>query len=241
LHGEEATWEIRGELRRREDRPDEDRKKHTLKWNLFLHLAQEIEEEGRQAEELLRTLKEKDSPLKGVIEEAEPPGPLSDLPEWEGSLFLSEAGMNRVLEAWFSLFEEHLSGEVVLLSLSPPVFQHLCEAWEEWGGGSAAAEMEFSVPDFSRLDLQELLKAKGRFLNSAEGVVLRRAVLNFLKANSGMHWKEMGGIEPEGLTCERISIRLRRFSPLTQSTGNAIVRHLSGKIAGLIRQEHAYG
>jgi len=103
LHGEEATWEIRGELRRKKSQPHEARRQHTLKWHLFLHLAHEIEEERREAEELLRTLKEKASPLKGLIEEEEPPGPLSDLPQLEGSLVLSETGMNQVLEAWFSL------------------------------------------------------------------------------------------------------------------------------------------
>ncbi len=144
LHSEEATWEIRGELRHKERQSQEARRQHTLKWHLFLHLAQEIEEGGREAEELLRTLKEQDSPLKGAIEEEEePPGPLADLPGFDVSPILTEAGMNQVMEAWFSLFEEHLSGEVVLLTLSPPIFQHLCEAWEEWGGGSATAEMEF--------------------------------------------------------------------------------------------------
>ena len=134
--------------------PDEARRQHTLKWHLFLHLAQEIEEEGQEAEELLRTLKEQDSPLKGAIEEeGEPPGPLADLPGFDASPILTEAGMNQVMEAWFSLFEEHLRGEVVLLTLSPPIFQHLCEAWEEWGGGTASADMEFGVPDFSRFDL----------------------------------------------------------------------------------------
>jgi hypothetical protein len=135
---EQATWEIRRELRRKGDRPDEDRRRNALKWNLFLHLAQEIQEEGSQAEELLKTLKEKASPLKGLIEEQEPPGPLSDLPEREGFPMLSEAGMSRVLEAWFSLFEGHLGGEDILLTLSPGVFQSLCDTWEEWGEGSAA-------------------------------------------------------------------------------------------------------
>jgi len=242
LQGEEATWEIRGELRHKERQPREARRQHTLKWHLFLHLAQEIEERGQEAEELLRTLKEQDSPLKGAIEEeGEPPGPLADLPGFDGSPILTEAGMNQVMEAWFSLFEEHLSGEVVLLILSPPIFQHLCETWEEWGGGTASADMEFRVPDFSRFDLTVAMKERDRFLDSKEGVVLRRSVLNFLKGNSGMHWKEMGVIQSEGLTGERISIRLRHFSPLMQSTGNEIVRHLSGKTIGLIREEHTYG
>ena len=241
LHGEEATWEIRGELRRKKSQSHDARRQDTLKWHLFLHLAHEIEEEGREAEELLRTLKEKDSPLKGVIEEEESPGPVSDLPESEGSLILSEAGMKQVLEAWFSLFEGRLSEQVVLLTLSPPIFQHLCDAWEEWGGGSAWAEMEFRVPDFSRLDLQELFEAKGRFLNSREGVALREAVLRFLKGNSGVSKEKMDGINPEGLTGQVISIRLRRLSLLERSSVNEIVRYLSGKTIGLIREGHAYG
>ena len=137
-HGEEATWEIRRKLRRKEDRPDEERKRNALKWNLLLHLAHEIREQGSEAEELLKTLKGKDSPLKGVIEEEEPPGPLSDLPEGEGPLSLPEASMAQVLEAWFSLFEEHLSGDEILLILSPALFQYLCDTWEEWGEGPAA-------------------------------------------------------------------------------------------------------
>jgi hypothetical protein len=137
-HGEEATWEIRRRLRRKENPPDEERKTNALKWNLLLHLAHEIQEQGSEAEELLKTLKGKDSPLKGVIEEEEPPGPLSDLPEGEGPLSLSEASMAQVLEAWFSLFEEHLSGDEILLILSPAVFQSFCDTWEEWGEGTAA-------------------------------------------------------------------------------------------------------
>ncbi len=242
LHSEEATWEIRGELRHKERQSQEARRQHTLKWHLFLHLAQEIEEGGREAEELLRTLKKQDSPLKGAIEEEEePPGPLADLPGFDASPILTEAGMNQVLEAWFSLFEEHLRGEGVLLALSLPIFQHLCEAWEEWGGGTASADMEFRVPDFSRFDLTVAMKERDRFLDSKEGVVLRRAVLNFLEGNSGLSREKVDAIDLQGLTCERISIRLRHFSPLMQSTGNEIVRHLSGKTVGLIREEHSYG
>jgi hypothetical protein len=51
---------------------------------------------------------------------------------------LSDAGTRRLLEAWFSLFEEHLSGDAILLILSPALFQYLCDTWEEWGEGPAA-------------------------------------------------------------------------------------------------------
>jgi hypothetical protein len=134
--GEEATWEIRHQLRVKGGGQQEDRKRNALRWNLFLHLAQEIQEEEREAQDLLRTLKKKDSPLKGLIEEEEPPDPLSDLPEREGTLMLSETGLAQVLKAWFCLFKRHLSGEEILLTLSPAVFQYLSDTWEEYGEGS---------------------------------------------------------------------------------------------------------
>lgn len=180
-HGEEATWDIRGELRPRGDLAGAGLKRNALKWNLILHLAHEIEEEGWEARELLSTLKEKDSPLKGVIEEEAIAGPLSDLPESESSLVLSEAGLNQVLEAWFSLFEEHLRGDVVLLTLSPLIFQHLCDTWEEWGQGSAA---EVALGD---------------------------------------------------------AIVLRRFPLLERVPVNEMVRRLSGKTIGFLREEHTDG
>jgi hypothetical protein len=136
-HEEEATWEIRGELRGKEYRPEEERTRNALKWNLLLHLAHEIQKQGSEAADLLKSLKEKESPLKGVIEEETLPGLLSDLPEGEGPLTLSEASMTQVLEAWFSLFEKHVSEAAVLLTLTPGVFRFLCDTWEEWGEGSA--------------------------------------------------------------------------------------------------------
>jgi len=137
-YGQEATWDIRREVRRGGDLTDEDRKKNALKWNLFLCLAHEIRVQENEAEDLLKTLKEKDSPLKGLSDEEELPHPLSELPEREGLPMRSEAGMGQVLESWFSLFEGHLSGEDILLTLSPGVFQYLCDLWEEWGEGPAA-------------------------------------------------------------------------------------------------------
>jgi hypothetical protein len=238
--GEEATWEIRGELRRREGRLEEDQGRNALKWNLFLHLAHEIEEEERETEELLRSLKKKDSPLKGVIEEEAPLGPLSDLPERENPVALSETGRTQVLEAWFSLFEERLHEETALLTLSAANFQHLCDTWEEWGGGPASTEMEFFVPDFSGLDLQELLEARGRFMNSREGSALKEAVMRFLQGRFEASRERRGAIDLRGLTERKTMIRLRRFPLLERPSTNEIVRHLSGKTVGFIPGRHTY-
>ena len=136
--GEESSWEIRRELRRREDLLYEERRRNALKWNLLLHLSHEVQKEEKETEDMLKALKGKDSPLKEVVEEEGLPGPLSDLPEGgEGPIRLSGASMAQVLEAWFSLFQERLIGDEVLLALSPAVFQYLCDTWEEWGEGSA--------------------------------------------------------------------------------------------------------
>lgn len=138
-YGQEATWDIRREIRRGGDSTDEDLKRNALKWNLFLCLAHEIRVQENEAEDLLKTLKEKDSPLKGLSDgEEELPQPLSDLPERDGLPMLSEVVMGQVLESWFSLFQGLLRGDEILITLNPSVFQFLCDTWEEWGEGPAA-------------------------------------------------------------------------------------------------------
>lgn len=134
-HGQEATWEIRRDLRQQTERSEAERRKNAVKWNLLLHLAHQIHEQAGEAENLLRSLKHVDSPLKGLIEDEDPPRPLFDLPESEGPALLSKAGMSQILEAWFSLFNTHLSAHEILLTFSRGVFHYLCDAWEEWGGG----------------------------------------------------------------------------------------------------------
>ena len=241
-HGEETTWEIRGELRHGGGRPDHDRARKALKWHLYLHLAREIEEERREAEELLKTLKTRDSPLKGVIEEEAPPGPLSDLRDWEEDpMDLSEAGRTRVLEAWFSLFEGHLSSPGVLLTRSPATFQHLSDTWEEWGGATAWTEMEIGIPDFSLFALPELLEARDRFQHSREGAVLKEAAVEFLRGHPEGSREKMAEIDFSSFAAPKSLMRLRRFSPLERSSIHEIVKHLSGKTIGFIREEHTFG
>jgi len=240
-HKEESTWEIRGELRHKRNPIQDSRRQHTLKWHLLLHFSQEMEEQRREAQTLLRALKEKDPPLKGAIEEeGKLPSPLADLPESDGPLILSEAAGKQVLEAWVSLFEEHWRSEDVLSTLSPAIFQHLCDAWEPWGGGPASAEMEFSTPDFSHLDLRELAEAKSRFLDSREGSALREAILEFMKGTIRMSRRKRD-VTDLGLTGNKTVIRLRHFSPLQRPLGKDMAAHLSGKTVALIRNEHTHG
>jgi hypothetical protein len=238
--GEEPTWEIRGKLRPKESHAFDSRRRNTLEAHLILHLAHEIEEERRGAEELLKSLKEKDSPLKGVIEENEDsPGSLADLPEFNEDVSLPEASLNRILEAWFTLFEEHVQCDDVLLTLNPEIFQGLCEDWEEWGEKNTWIQREFQYPDLSGLPLEELLRMKERFFE--KNMVMKKAIVEFCRGNPlGL---------PDVISCvdngdspgRRITVTLRQFPSLAFSGGKETLRHLSGKTLGLIRGEHPYG
>jgi hypothetical protein len=238
--GEEATWEIRGELRHKESYPLVSSRKNPLKEHLILHLAQEIEQERRKAEELLRRLKEKDSPLRGAIEaDEDSPGPLADLPEFNEDVSLPEANLNRVLEAWFSLFEEHVQSDEILLTLSRGVFQGLYEDWEEWGGKNTSTQIEFQYPDLSDLPLDELLRMKDRFLEKNMG--MKKAAVEFCRGNTLRLSEAIHYIDHGDFPGRRITVILRHFASHSLSGGKETLRHLSGKTLGLITEAHPYG
>jgi hypothetical protein len=101
--------------------------------------------------------------------------------------------------------------------------------------------MEFFVPDFSRLDLQDLLEAKDRYMNNEEGVALKEALVKFLKGHSGASRQKPDAIELRDLKEPKILMQLKHFSLLERPSTNEIVRHLSGKTIGIIRERHRYG
>jgi hypothetical protein len=234
---DETTWGIRGKLRRTDDAQSIDREKEVMKWHVFLHLAQEAEDEREEAQRLLRILKEKDSPLKSTIEEEEEaPNPLEDLPEFDKDRIIADAGMSRVIEAWFSLFEEHLQSDDILLTLSPPFFQFMGETWEEWGGWTTSMTMEFQAPDFSHHSLEELMEAKVRLLDKSDAVALLRSILEFRKGKPARLAGADARIDLEGFSSKMVRIALSHF-PIQRASGdNEIVRYLSGKTIGLIEE-----
>ncbi|MBW2067232.1 MAG: hypothetical protein JRJ03_20190, partial [Deltaproteobacteria bacterium] len=67
---EETTWDIRRSLRRigggKETLPAEN---IPLRWHMILHLARELEEQREEADQVLKRLKHRKSPLEGVLDE----------------------------------------------------------------------------------------------------------------------------------------------------------------------------
>jgi hypothetical protein len=238
--GEKATWEIRGELCQKESHPLAFSRKNILKEHLILHLAHEIEEERRGAEELLKRLKEKDSPLKGAVEaDEDSPGPLADLPEFNQAVSLPETNMNRVVEAWFSLFEEHVRDNDILLTLSPEVFQGLHDDWKEWGGNYSSTQIEFQYPDLSDLPLEELEKLKERFFEKNMG--MKKAAEEFCRRNPLRFPEAAPYIDHGNFPSRTITVVLRHFASHAVSAGKERLRHLSGKTLALITEAHLHG
>ncbi|MCJ7594289.1 MAG: hypothetical protein MUO52_05905, partial [Desulfobacterales bacterium] len=130
---EDTTWEIRGALRQKGDAgkpPEED---PSLKWHLLLHLAQEVEDGRRDADQVLEALREKGSPLRGAVEEEDLQGLFTDLPEIDADLVLGDSLLGQVYEAWFSLFKGHLKGHDLLVTMDHHIMEHVSDLWEEYG------------------------------------------------------------------------------------------------------------
>jgi hypothetical protein len=136
--GGDTTWEIREALRETSRSPRG--KSHTpqhkreeppvLRWHLILHLALEMEEDRREADRMLQELKDKESPIKGLLGEEATKNPLTDLPQFESdsreTLYLIEP----VIEAWLALFGGYLKGDELLLTSSRTVMDYVSEAWD---------------------------------------------------------------------------------------------------------------
>ena len=250
---EDATWEIRQELRRMNQHtpaPEEDR---SLRWHLVLHLAKEIEDQYREANRMLKLLKEKKSPLRGIVEEEEDVRSLfEDLPRFESETVTGEYRLEQVFEAWFALFGGYLKGHELLLTLSPSVMAHVSELWEEAGietEGKHEKMISFKCPDLSNHLLDDLIEIKKKSFKHGKIKELRSLILNF--------WENPTG---NFLTLERISKEIEVSRPWEFSAGalnitakfliapsnndplqtNRMLRDLSGKTIILVEHESRY-
>jgi hypothetical protein len=225
----EALWDIRGSLRSGQNSDAIPFQEKILKWNLMLHLAQEIEDQGREADRLLEDLRKRPSPLGDLLqEEVDAVHPLADLPLFDKEF--SRKSIDQVLEAWISLFEGQVEGNDLLVTFSGRIFDRLEERWEEGGGEAYSPMMELRIPDFSDLDLGELTEAKSRFLKSEEGTSLRDSIMKCRKE----------ALSPRIYPCHNMKkIILRRFSAVPFSSGP--MRLFSEKTVCLIKEEGFHG
>ena len=79
---------------------------------------------------MLRALKDKESPIKGLLGEEEAKNPLTDLPQFESDSQKTFYPMEPVIEAWLGLFGGYLKGDELLLTFSRPVMDYVSETWD---------------------------------------------------------------------------------------------------------------
>lgn len=123
-----TTWEIREALRGKPRTNRQTREEQqSLRWHLTLHLARDMEEEQREADRLLRELKNQESPIKDLLGEEDVKNPLTDLSQMDSDQLATLYPLDRIFEAWFGLFGGYLTGGEVLLTFSRHVMDHAAE------------------------------------------------------------------------------------------------------------------
>jgi hypothetical protein len=165
---ENTAWEIRQMIRRGAQKrlaPQED---PALKWHLILHLAQDVEDQKLEANEALNALKEKDVPLKGIVEKTEDmESLLGDLSPFESEPMGDEYRLRQILEAWVALFGGYLKEHDLLVTSSRQVMGYVTELWEGFQNedqGEGLASIRFRFPDLSR-SWEDLTETKETLLN----------------------------------------------------------------------------
>lgn len=245
--GEEPTWDIRKALRS----GDQNRRAvdaDATQWHLLLHLAMETEERLEEAEKALSALKSRGSPLQGVVGEGEPKDPLDDLPRFHFGSEIGEEFIERVLEAWYGLFQEFLDENALLVTTKPHVMTFLSGLWEEFcsPGGAPEYGFRFEWPFFSNGRPVWLNQETESIPDWALWKELRRLTAG-IGQDPAMRPDRIRELL-QGLTRSRTYLKRERmlvftvkfFSPCSEGGGGRrrnILRNLSGKTLFLLQEE----
>jgi hypothetical protein len=242
----DSTWEIRKALRQGIEKSAEAKPSPVLKWHLALHLAQEIEDERQEADALLRTLREKDSPLKGVVEEGSEENLFYDLPAFGKEPMMEENQWEQVYEAWFSLFGGFLKDHTLLVTMNQQVMDHVSGFWREYVTGDGRADemiVAFRAPDLSHLSLEDLLSAKAQAFGMPFMGKVRKAIVAFSENPTGsitvlkQHADEIERAFPEELRGGGLMITATYLNPGVPRKKQDLLRRFSGKTVILVSQE----
>ena len=244
---EEATWEIRGALRRGDKQgasPDD-----PTKWHVVLHLAGEIEEQQEDADRMLAALKLKRSPLRGIIEEEDVEGLFDDLPRFESGPLIDEYRLERVLEAWFGLFGGYLRGNEFLLTWNEHVVEYVSMLWEEYQHEekSRPRAVHFTWPDLSQQSPNDLLEKKAQLFEDGRARELRNVLGNLWQDPDGSLLKlteisrDLETSWPWDHSKGKLNLDMRFFPPssaIAPIHKGRLLNHLSGKMIVLVTEAY---
>jgi hypothetical protein len=244
---ENSAWEIGQMLRRSEVQNSQPKSNPALKWHLVLHFAQDLEDYRFEADRLLRTLKENQSPLRELVEE-ELPDTLEDLPGFDADPLTGEFHLAQIIEAWLSLFSGYLKDHELLITLDWYVMDHVSQRWEEFVAEdhtSQAPFFTFKIPDLSALPLARIEDVKEKYFNNEQVQELvkvfqslGRAPLPNSESLSGLIRKAEDSF-PWELSKGTLSARVRHLTPPSRKAHflkDDVLQHLSGKTLMLLTE-----
>ncbi len=203
---ESTTWEIRQMLRQREQKASTREQDHRSRWHLILHLAQEVVDQRMEADRMLEVLKQKDPPLKGIVEESDHvKSPLEDLPQFGSEPMVDEYQLRQIIEAWFGLFGGYLGGNDLLITCNPRVMDYISELSKESRDEDNIAydsPIGFKFPDLSQHTLEKLATIRKKYFNEGRIRELKNLIL------------DVGGDPDQNLfTLEKLSHEIESFFP----------------------------
>ena len=235
---ENTTWEIRQMIRRGGGQTSAPQEDPALKWHLVLHLAQDVEDQKMEADKALKALREKDVPLKGIVEESDDmESLLGDLSPFESEPMGDEYRLRQILEAWLGLFGGYLKENDLLVTSSRQVMSYVTDLWEESQNEDQRGNLafiRFKFPDLSHCTLQELVAIKKTRLNDDKIRELKRLILDFGK-NSPRNLSRLEALAKEfethrlwELSRGSLEITVRHLAPIAQTDQPKMAKVLSG-------------
>jgi hypothetical protein len=249
--GADTTWNTRAMVRsgRTDAVPYEEN--HSLGWHLLLHLAQEMEKDEQDVDGMLRSLRRKDSPLRGAVEDETWGNLFGEPPDFESGLMADDQRLLQVLQAWFSLFSEHLDDREPLITFSRHVMEYVSQTWEE-SIEERLKVMEpaitVNVPDLSQYGLEELAEIRKRILSDPAVLRLKKSLVDFcydpLSFSSELQMISERGDVPSvpGINHGVMKLRLRHLAPGTKHrTGRGSWSCLRGKTMMWIGEKFSDG
>ena len=224
---ENTTWEIRQMIRREGRQNSAPQENPALKWHLILHLAQDVEDQKLEADKALKALKEKDVPLKGIVEESVEMNNLwEDLPSFKSEPIWGESRLRQILKAWLALFEGYLNENHLLVTSSRHVMAYVTDLWKETqieDQGEGLTSICFKFPDLSHRSLRDLAEIKKTRLNDGKIRKLKASILD-LNKNAHTHLpglealaKEVEASCPWEISQGVLNMRVTCLAPITAS------------------------
>lgn len=230
--GEDATWDIRRMLIRGVGSMSDTEDDSITKWHLLLHLAGDIEEQQAGADKILKTLKDKRSPLEGSIEKALDINSLfGDLPGLDAESSITDSTLVQIIKAWLGLFGGYLKKNELFITLNSQIMDYLSELWDGFSANDISKN-RITVLDIPDLSNHTPTKSEEKIKKIKDLIIdLGNAPSENLKSLDILN-KELSDSFPEELSKATLKCTLKYFYPISDESllnSQKTLEYLSGK------------